>query len=285
MGLFSSRGFSWLTDWIVVHGVRYTLVHHNHQGMPVTARDNIQPSDTSEWGRVKNATKSVTDYDAHAAQSHHVVLAPLGTPENPSSAIFTLANAITFGRFILTISFLYLFTHHADRYLALALYATAAVTDFVDGWVARSTQTVSWLGKIMDPIMDRLLLFTGVLALFVRGEVPTWVAAFVLGRDALLMIGSLMLQRYRRRPIDVSLIGKVTTALLMTGFSLCLLNLPQIAGLGLVDVSWLPVLNDQAGALGLLFVYAGCLCSAVTAVLYYIEGLTIAHDLRQAVAS
>lgn len=248
----------------------------------MTARDNIQPKDTSEWGRVKNATKSVTDYDVHAAQAHSVAIAPLGTPDNPNSDIFTLANFVTLCRFALTAAFLYLFVNHADRSVALALYAIAAVTDFLDGWIARSTQTVSWLGKIMDPIMDRFLLFTGVLGLVARGDVPAWIAWFVLGRDALLLAGSIALQHFRRRPVDVAFIGKVTTALLMIGFCFCLLDQPQIAGLGLVSASWLPVLNHQGGALGLLFVYAGVICSACTAILYYIQGIQIAIDTKRA---
>ena len=248
----------------------------------MTARDNIQPKDTSEWGRVKNATKSVTDYDVHAAQAHSVAIAPLGTPDNPNSDIFTLANFVTLCRFALTAAFLYLFVNHADRSVALALYAIAAVTDFLDGWIARSTQTVSWLGKIMDPIMDRFLLFTGVLGLVARGDVPVWIAWFVLGRDALLLAGSIALQHFRRRPVDVAFIGKVTTALLMIGFCFCLLDQPQIAGLGLVSESWLPVLHHQGGALGLLFVYAGVICSACTAILYYIQGIQIAIDTKRA---
>lgn len=248
----------------------------------MTARDNIQPKDTSEWGRVKSATKSVTDYDVHAAQAHSVAIAPLGTPDNPNSDIFTLANFVTLCRFALTAAFLYLFVNHADRSVALALYAIAAVTDFLDGWIARSTQTVSWLGKIMDPIMDRFLLFTGVLGLVARGDVPAWIAWFVLGRDALLLAGSIALQHFRRRPVDVAFIGKVTTALLMIGFCFCLLDQPQIAGLGLVSASWLPVLNHQGGALGLLFVYAGVICSACTAILYYIQGIQIAIDTKRA---
>ena len=223
--------------------------------MPVTAPDNIQPSDTSEWGRVKNATKSVTDYDAHAAQAHSVAVAPLGTPDNPNSAIFTLANFVTLCRFGLTVAFLYLFVNHADRSLALTLYAVAAVTDFLDGWIARTTQSVSWLGKIMDPIMDRFLLFTGVLGLVARGDVPTWIAWFVLGRDAVLLVGSIALQHFRRRPVDV---------------------------LGLVSASWLPVLNQQGGALGLLFVYAGIICSTYTAILYYLQGIHIAIQSKRA---
>lgn len=247
----------------------------------MTAPDNIQPTDTSEWGRVKNATKSVTDYDAHAAQAHSVALAPLGTPENPNSKIFTIANGITACRFLLTAAFLWLFVNHADRNLALTLYAVASLTDFLDGWVARSTQNVSWLGKIMDPIMDRVLLFTGILGLLIRGELPLWVACFLIGRDLYLLFGSLVLQRFRRRPIDVAIIGKVATALLMVGFCFLLLDVPHIQGLGLCDASWLPVLNHEPGALGMLFVYLGVVCSLLTAILYTSEGIAVVRTARE----
>lgn len=248
----------------------------------MTAPDNIQPTDTSEWGRVKNATKSVADYDAHAAQANSVTVAPLGTPDNPNSKIFTLANVITFCRFLLTMAFLVLFVNHADRYLALSLYAIASVTDLLDGWVARTTQNVSWLGKIMDPVMDRVLLFTGVVGLVVRGELPLWVACFVILRDAYLLAGSMVLQRYRRRPVDVAFIGKVTTALLMIGFCMLLLNAPQMQGLGLTNASWLPVLNHEPGAAGLLFVYLGVICSTITAILYTLEGVKIVRAAEEA---
>lgn len=252
---------------------------HEETGACVTARDDIKPSESGTWAQVKNSTKSVTDYDAHAAQSADAVLAPLGTPSNPSSEIFTLANFITLCRFLLTIAFLVLFVNHANRYLALTLYAVAALTDFLDGWVARSTQTVSWLGKIMDPIMDRVLLFTGVLGLMARGELPVWVAAFVILRDVYLACGSLRLQKYRRRPVDVAFIGKVTTALLMVGFCDLLLDLPVVPGLDLVNVPWLPGLNGQPVVLGMYFVYLGLVCSFLTAVLYTMEGYRIKKEV------
>jgi len=99
-------------------------------------------------------------------------LAPIGSSENPSNRIFTLANIVTFCRLALTIAFLVTFVNHTGRSLALACYAIAATTDFLDGQIARRTQTVSWLGKVMDPVMDRLLLFTGVLGLIITGELP-----------------------------------------------------------------------------------------------------------------
>lgn len=206
---------------------------------------------------------------------------PVGTSNNPSHRVFTLANVITFARLILTLVFLVMFVNHENRALALSFYVIAAVTDFLDGQIARRTQTVSWVGKIMDPIMDRVLLFTGVLGLILTRELPIWVAVVVIGRDIYLGIGSMILQKYRRRPIDVVYTGKISTALLMTGFSLMLLGLPLTPGLDLCDITWLYGLNGQAVPLGLWFVYAGLVFSITTAVIYTKQALSFMHEARE----
>lgn len=227
---------------------------------------------------LKSEIKSIADADAAERQRAGRTDVPVGTSGNPSTQVFTLANVITFCRLALTIVFLVLFAGGEHRTLALVCYVVAATTDFLDGQIARRTQTVSWLGKIMDPIMDRVLLFTGVIGLLIVGELPLWVPVFVIGRDAYLAAGSMVLQRYRRRPVDVSYVGKAATALLMFGFCDLLLGLPQVGGLGLVDVAWLPGLNDQPAALGIFFVYAGVLFSAAAAIIYTKEGA----ELRRA---
>lgn len=204
--------------------------------------------------------------------------APLGSSENPSSKILTLANAFTVMRMLLTCAFLALFTMNVNRPLAIATYAIAACTDWADGQVARRTQTVSWFGKLLDPVCDRFLLFTGVLGLVIRGELPAWVAVLVIARDAYLALGALIVRRYRERPVDVVYIGKVTTALLMFGFCDLLLGLPVIEGLGICDISWLPALNSVGGPVGLLFVYAGCVMSVITAIVYTVEGIAIVRE-------
>lgn len=227
--------------------------------------------------RAKSTIKGVVAPDAAASQQEGTVMDPLGTSNNPSSAIFTLANLITFCRFVLTIAFLVLFSTHDDssRGAALACYAIAASTDFLDGQVARRTQTVSWLGKVMDPLMDRFLLFTGVAGLVVTGELPLWVAIFVFGRDIYLGVAAMVLRRYTLRPLDVVYVGKAATALLMTGFVDLLFAVPVVPGLGIVDVGWLPGFNHEPVVLGMFFVYAGIICSCIAVFVYMRNGLRI----------
>ena len=230
--------------------------------------------------RTKERVKTLADTDAAIAQAEGTTEMPVGTSENPSSEVFTVANVITFCRLALTIAFLVLFAGGIHRTAALVCYVIAATTDFLDGQIARRTQTVSWLGKIMDPIMDRILLFTGVLGLLIVGDLPLWVPVFVIGRDVYLALGGLILQHFRRRPIDVTYIGKTATALLMFGFCDLLLGLPVIEGLGIVDLAWLPGLNSQPAALGIFFVYLGVVCSFATAVVYTAEGVDIIRKSR-----
>lgn len=204
--------------------------------------------------------------------------APVGSSDNPSSKILTVANAFTVMRMLLTCVFLVLFVIDVYRPLAIATYAIAACTDWADGQIARRTQTVSWFGKLLDPVCDRFLLFTGVLGLVIVGELPIWVAILVIARDCYLAVGALIVRRYRERPVDVVYIGKITTALLMFGFCDLLLGLPVIDGLGICDASWLPGLNSMGGPVGLLFVYAGCVMSVITAIVYTTEGAAIVRE-------
>ncbi|MDO4436692.1 MAG: CDP-alcohol phosphatidyltransferase family protein [Coriobacteriaceae bacterium] len=207
----------------------------------------------------------------------------IGTSDYPSNKVFTISNFITFTRLILTGVFLYLFVTDANRYVALVIYAVAASTDWLDGQIARMTKTVSWLGKLLDPVVDRALLFTGVVGLVARQELPLWVCLVIVGRDLYLFLGNFVVKRYHRRPIDVVFVGKLATALLMSGFTLMLLGMPVLDGLGLVpaSITWLPGLNDVSAPLGIYFVYAGVCCSVITGLVYTVKGLSA---IRSAIA-
>ncbi len=225
--------------------------------------------------RVKTTVKTNLAPDVAQAQIEGSTTSPIGTPDNPSDKVLTLANFITLCRFLLTIAFLVLYVHESQRHIALACYIVAAITDFLDGWVARATQTVSWLGKVSDPIMDRVLLFTGVLGLVIIGDLPLWVAVFVIGRDLVLLGGNIYLRKFWKRPVDVIFIGKLATALFMTGFCFLLLGIVEVTGPTIVAASWLPGFNGEPASIGIYMVYLATIFSTITAVTYYKQGFAI----------
>ena len=217
--------------------------------------------------------------DLVQAQIEGTTTAPVGSSDNPSDKLFTVANFITMCRFVLTMVFLVLYAQGDSRTVANICYIIAAVTDYLDGWIARSTQTVSWFGKVTDPIMDIVLLFTGVLGLVLMGDLPAWVAVFVIGRDLILLGGNMYLRKFWTRPVDVIFIGKLGTALFMTGFcflliQLCVVNAPLI-----VPVSWLPGLNGEPVSIGIYMVYVAIVLSTITAVIYYRQGFAIQDEV------
>jgi cardiolipin synthase (CMP-forming) len=96
--------------------------------------------------------------------------------------------------------------------LALALFAVAAVTDALDGPLARRTGSVSRFGAYADPIADKLLLSATYLALGASGRIPVWIVALVFGRDVFilaLVALALLLTAYRSFP--PSIWGKLST--------------------------------------------------------------------------
>ena len=106
---------------------------------------------------------------------------------------------------------------------ALLVLGALAATDWVDGWVARRFDQVSRLGKVLDPISDRVLIGIVVVALGVAGIVPWWALAAVLLRDvAVSGVGLLLLVRGRQPPA-VTRTGKVATFGLMVTFPAFLL--------------------------------------------------------------
>lgn len=198
-------------------------------------------------------------------------------PQVPLTEVYTLANFITVGRLLLVPIFFVLLISGGNRILSTALYALAASTDWLDGQIARRTKTVSELGKLLDPFVDRLLLAAGVIGLWIIGSLPLWIVIVLVIRDSILLGGSFRLAR-KGGGIDVIFLGKLTTALLLTGFTLMLLDWPQIPGLGLFDLVWLPGFSAEPVGAGIWLVYAGVLLSVSTAFMYTRRYRTLARD-------
>src|SRR3954471_3299295 len=86
----------------------------------------------------------------------------------------TIPNVITVIRLLCLPLFLYLLFGRENRAAAASLLGILGATDWVDGYVARHFHQVSELGKILDPVADRLLFFVGITAIVVDGSCPLW---------------------------------------------------------------------------------------------------------------
>jgi len=197
--------------------------------------------------------------------------------------VYSVANLITVLRLLLVPFFFAVLVgsdSEQSRLTAFVIFAVAASTDWVDGQIARRTHTVTQVGKVIDPLVDRLLLAAGVVGLYLIGEIPLWIPVVLLARDVYLLYGSYVLERHRVI-LPVSRIGKLTTAVLLMGFSSLIAGWPMVDGLGVVDSPALPGWGSDPAPLGIWFVYAGIVLSLSTAAQYTVQAR---RALREAVA-
>lgn len=118
-----------------------------------------------------------------------------------------------------------------QHWLAAALLLGAVgATDWVDGQLARRLHQVSRVGKVLDPLADRLLLVVAALAIIAVGALPVWLAVLFVTREALVAGGFLLVVALGGRRMDVVWAGKAGTFGLMAALPLFLL--------GHAEVSW-----------------------------------------------
>ncbi|MGH9190398.1 MAG: CDP-alcohol phosphatidyltransferase family protein [Acidimicrobiales bacterium] len=138
--------------------------------------------------------------------------------------VMTIPNLLSFGRLLCVPVFLWLLFGRDNRVAAAFLLAVLGVTDWVDGYIARRFNQVSELGKILDPVADRLLLGVAVVAILIDGSVPPVIAWLAIAREGLVTVMALVLAALGARRIDVSREGKLGTFGLMVAFPLFLLG-------------------------------------------------------------
>jgi cardiolipin synthase len=139
------------------------------------------------------------------------------------SRIVTVPNAISVVRLACAPLLIWLLLGPDEQGIAIALLAILGATDWVDGWIARRYDQGSDLGKVLDPVADRVLLLAAAFALVLEGSVPVAVGAAVLVREALVAIATLVLAAAGAARIDVQWSGKAGTLALMFAFPAFLL--------------------------------------------------------------
>jgi cardiolipin synthase len=138
--------------------------------------------------------------------------------------VFTLPNALSLLRLFMVPLVVALLLARSDG-LAAAFFVLAAATDFLDGRIARRAGPTR-LGRILDPVADRLMLSSVAVVLAVRGLLPAWAVAILVGRDLLALAGSLAVGS----KIRVNRVGKAATAVLMVAVALIVIIPGTVVG-------------------------------------------------------
>lgn len=122
-----------------------------------------------------------------------------------------LPNILTLTR-VLMIPFFVIFIINKHFGWALITFVIAGITDGVDGLIARITHQRTELGAYLDPIADKLLLFSAFITLAIIEVIPSWLVVIVITRDVIILVGFLVMFLTNCHPkINPSLLSKMTT--------------------------------------------------------------------------
>jgi cardiolipin synthase len=184
--------------------------------------------------------------------------------------ILTIPNGLSVLRLLCIPLFLWLLFGKDDRARAAYLLAALGATDWVDGYIARHFNQVSELGKILDPLADRLLLVVALAALLIDHAVPAFVGIAVLVREVLVGGTVLALAAAGARRIDVTWAGKAGTFCNLFAF-------PFFLG-GASGISW----HTTSQRLGWAFAIPGLVLSYYAAAAYIPAARQALRDGRAA---
>lgn len=145
------------------------------------------------------------------------------SPPVVSNRILTVPNLLSFLRLLGVPLFLYLLLGPQSDGWALVVLIVSAITDYADGKLARLLDQYSRLGELLDPAADRLYILAALVGFVIRGFIPWWVAALIIGRDVLLACTLPILRRYGYTALPVHYLGKAATFCLLYGLPMLLL--------------------------------------------------------------
>lgn len=167
-----------------------------------------------------------------------------------SDRVLTLPNALSLFRLLMVPVVVGLLIAEVDG-IAIAVFVAAALTDFLDGRLARRSGPTR-IGQILDPVADRLMLSSSAIVLASRDLLPVWAVAILVGRDLLTLLGSFLV----RGKMRVNRVGKAATAVLMVSVGLLILS-PGAPGEILFYTGFVLSLIAAAVYAARLFVMAG----------------------------
>jgi cardiolipin synthase (CMP-forming) len=157
---------------------------------------------------------------------------------------FNLPTALTWLRIVLIPVFVgvyylpdTLLSLPAKNWVAMSIFAFAAVTDWADGYLARRWGQTSAFGAFLDPVADKLIVAAALIMLVWLKRADAWLAIIIIGREiAISALREWMAQLGQSRSVAVAFVGKIKTVAQITAIIALLLYQPLIPG---IDTVWL----------------------------------------------
>jgi CDP-diacylglycerol--glycerol-3-phosphate 3-phosphatidyltransferase len=144
---------------------------------------------------------------------------------NFRTGLLNLPNLLTLARIaaIPGVVILLLYDTRTTSFIAAAVFGAAAITDWLDGWLARKWQVVTVLGKFLDPLADKLIVMAALVMLIPHGRVPAWAVFLILARE-MVVTGLRSIASSEGIVISASDLGKYKTIFQMTAIPGLLLH-------------------------------------------------------------
>jgi cardiolipin synthase len=162
----------------------------------------------------------------------------MGETDVTTDRVLTVPNALSALRLLGVPVFLWLILAHHDGW-ALVLLMVSGFTDYLDGKIARRWNLISRVGQLLDPAADRLYILATLLGLAIRGVVPWWLVAVLIGREVFIAALLPLLKSRGYTALPVHFLGKAATFCLLYAFPLLLIGeFDNVAGTIARPVGW-----------------------------------------------
>jgi len=173
---------------------------------------------------------------------------------NEKNKILTISNALSFFRLLLFIPVWFSlnnFPNESYRILTFILCIVAAITDYLDGYIARKRNEITELGKIIDPLADKILVAVLAIKLYLLGEISSYYLLIIILRDVIIFLGGIIVSLKLKKVLPSNLLGKITVTAIGIVFLLVILgmNKPNVAFLIFYYGSIILIYGSLAGYL------------------------------------
>ena len=188
-----------------------------------------------------------------------------------------LPNRLTILRLILTLPFVAALSlpFAGAKWLALCLFVVSSATDYADGYIARKFQLITDFGKLMDPLVDKIMTMSAFICLVALGSIPAWAAIVIISRE-FLITGLRLIASARGKVLAAERLGKLKTVCQIATILYCLIVAALIDQFG---PSWNSLAVTSLNATALILVLLTVALTLWSGISYFAKNWYLISDL------